>query len=317
MSLRRALLLASFSLALAPQPSAGIDWVIETVDTDGDAGYRGSLALDSRGIPHIIYMEPTGLELRYATKTGATWEIEVVHEGWDGRAGLDAIILPGDIPAFATGGALYVRTGQIWEYEIMDAAGFWCSVVTLGPDGTVYAVSQGAHASQLGHGWLDAIERHDGTWSSPVWLMNTVFWPYDPNASIALDANENPHVSITTTNGDPLRYLHREGGVWSVDELGQGTWSSIAVDSHGSPRIAFYDPVALDLVMATRSNNTWTMTPIDQAHDVGLHPSQVIYNDVSYISYYEHTHGALMYGAFTSPNSFSHSLIDYSTDVKA
>jgi hypothetical protein len=111
--------------------------------------------------------------------------------------------------------------------------------------------------------------------------------------------------------------LHREGGVWSVDELGQGTWSSIAVDSHGSPRIAFYDPVALDLVMATRSNNTWTMTPIDQAHDVGLHPSQVIYNDVSYISYYEHTHGALMYGAFTSPNSFSRSLVDYSADVGA
>lgn len=314
MSLRRALLLVSF--LFVPTPSGAIDWAIETLDTDGGAGYRASLALDSQGIPHIVYLDQTGLEARYATRFDGAWDIQVIGD-WDVRMGPGTIILPGDIPAFTSGGLFYVRSGESWPFEDMGTFGFWCSAVALGPDGTVHGIAQSSWGSGSYIGFVEVVQRHDGVWSPATHLMDTIFYPTEPSQSMAVDANGNPHASFTTTAGDPLRYWHRESGMWLIEEMMPGMWSSIALDAQGSPRISFYDQVGTNLVMATRGGNGWTTTPIDQTGDVGLQPSQAVFNGVSYVSYYDKTNGDLKYAAFAGANQFTITPIDTEGDVGA
>ena len=297
MSPRRALLLASFLLAFVPRPSAGIDWEIETVDTDGNAGYRGSLALDSQGNPHIVYMDLTSWDVRYATKTGATWNVQLVSHSGDYRTSATTVILPGDVPAFTREGRFAVRSGQGWVYEDMGGFSPWSSTVALGTDGAVHGMVQWSWGSGDYMGYVGAVRREETGWSY-VELMETIFLPTEPQASMIVDAQGNPHMSMTTTSGDPLRYWHLEGGNWLFDELVPGTWSSIGLDAQGSPRISFYDPVAQDFVIASRSNNAWVMMHIDWAGNVGLHTSQVVRNGVSCISYYDQTGGDLMFVLF-------------------
>jgi len=62
--------------------SAGIGWVKQTVETDGNLGYDGSLALDTYDQPHLSYVfgknPPDDDEIRYAWYDGTTWNIEIV-----------------------------------------------------------------------------------------------------------------------------------------------------------------------------------------------------------------------------------------------
>ena len=58
------------------------EWVLTTVDADGDVGAFSSLVLGPNGTPHISYTAYFGadrpLELRYATRTEAGWAVELV-----------------------------------------------------------------------------------------------------------------------------------------------------------------------------------------------------------------------------------------------
>jgi len=306
-------LLLGLHLAVAAH---AMDWEIRSVDKDGNAGYRASIAIDSQGRPHVIYMDETSQAIRYAVRDGGIWSKSFVR-GWDRRMGPDALILPGDIPAFTFAGAFVSRPDQTWVFEDMGNDGFWMSAARLGSDGVVYGISQGSIGSGAYIGYVDVVERHNGTWSNPHRLLTTAFYPNYPSASVAVGATQDLYVSLTTHGGEPLRYCHRASGVWSIEPLGPGLWSSIALDSHESPRISFYDQNAMDLVMATRANGAWVLTHLDQTGDVGLYTSQGIWNDISYVSYYDHTNGNLMLATFTDPEHFTVTPIDVDGDVGA
>ena len=65
MLLRRVLLLALIASFFAPRLSHAIDWQIQTVDSDGDTGYKPSLAFDSQGILNVVYIDRTQIKSLY------------------------------------------------------------------------------------------------------------------------------------------------------------------------------------------------------------------------------------------------------------
>jgi len=58
-------------------------WVITTVDNGGSViastGFDPSIALDSRGFPHIAYYDASAQDLRYASWNGTGWDTETVE----------------------------------------------------------------------------------------------------------------------------------------------------------------------------------------------------------------------------------------------
>jgi len=74
------LLCVVFALALAGAAAAG-EWHIETVDTEGIAGYFTSIQLDSSDYPRIAYYDLHNRKLKYARWDGDSWQIRTVDSG--------------------------------------------------------------------------------------------------------------------------------------------------------------------------------------------------------------------------------------------
>jgi hypothetical protein len=58
-------------------------WHIEVVDSAGRSGYYTSIALDSRGFPHISYQERGEMDLKYAFQDEAGWHVMIVVSDGD------------------------------------------------------------------------------------------------------------------------------------------------------------------------------------------------------------------------------------------
>ena len=53
-------------------------WENETVDSQGDVGMRASVALNGNGDPHVAYYDKTNKDLKYATRSGGSWQTGTV-----------------------------------------------------------------------------------------------------------------------------------------------------------------------------------------------------------------------------------------------
>jgi len=229
----------------------GTNWSIETVDSDGDAGYAlTSIALDSNGYPHIAYyVDEYYYDLRYARWNGSDWNIEVVDSS--GNVGLYPFItLDGNDYAHicyyaATNTELrYARwTGTNWSIEALDSPGIvgWDCSIALDSDDHPRISYKDRSNRDLKY----------AEWTGTNWSIEIVA-PIGLHGggllSIALDRNDNPHISyyfwINWSDGD-LRYTRWTGTNWgieTVDSVGDvGTHSSIALDYNDVPHISYYD----------------------------------------------------------------------------
>lgn len=145
---------------------------------------------------------------------------------------------------------------------------------------------------------------------------------------IAFDRDDRLHLAYADRDNGALMYAVRdEDGSWSTpllidaaassDADGGFTYVSLAVNSEGSPAVAYFDGWNGDLLYAEISPRTsnWGVEVIDSRGSTGLYPSLAFgRDDRPAISFYNRTESALMLARSTS-NGFSISAIDSAGDV--
>ncbi|UJR84527.1 hypothetical protein [Sandaracinus amylolyticus] len=196
----------------------GSAWQVEQIDHDG---YRSALAIDARGVLHVVFSRyGTGALVYGQRRADGTWgTIDIDPSGAaseppvslaiDGTGGLHV--------AFhgRSGGLRYAhrpRTGGAWTLETIDADSDGSSAIAADATG-------GAHVAYEHLGMLRyAFRAPGGTWAHE---------PVDAggrHAAIAVDRAGRVHVAhyAAATAARDLRYAHR-----AID----GTWSGAALDT--------------------------------------------------------------------------------------
>jgi len=173
-------------------------------------GTGPSIALDSRGRPHVSY----GAEwaLRHAVLRSGRWRIEIVdsHELSGHPVGLYSSLAIDDADDLHISYALF---GQ-------DMSPPW-------PEDLKYARS------------------HDGVWEYDVPDMRGQLGFY---TSLDLDADGLPHISYSDSDRQALKHVAWDGAKWTVSvvesPVGLGASTSLALDQRGMAHIAYFDGIA-------------------------------------------------------------------------
>lgn len=206
------ILYALVVFAFPSRAVAQIPFHIDTVDADGNAGISVSLALDSQGRPHIAYIEALSQTIRYTVKTGATWTSQPGPGYADLRFSVTLVLDAADNPGITHVGSFFRRVGSSWVSEDMGGFAPWFSTVAQGAGGGLHGVTIWSWGSGEYRGYVSYTERTGSTWSDEI-FTNGPFFPSDPHASLAIDRHGDPHISLTATYGDSVRYWHRTNGI--------------------------------------------------------------------------------------------------------
>lgn len=299
-------------LKYATRTSGG--WIIETVDTDSQAGIDNSLALNSNGYPCISYRYEDGL--RYASWDGSHWNKETIDvTGGDepqyevGKAcslALDSTDAPhiSYIDSYRISILKYATfNGSSWKIYGMSeqACSGYCTQIAVDPSDNVHIVHNDYTQNVMEYihfnpkllpepsiipdppPMLDPGPYY--TANSAAGTPLVVDQGYFP--SIALDDADNPHVAYSGNYG--LMYSYSNGSMWRgevVDLSGWlGLYPSIALDANCNPHITYLDNINHTLKYAWYDGSQWTKQVLDP--EVGSWSSLVIdsrdYPHVAYI----------------------------------
>jgi hypothetical protein len=271
----------------------GVGWAKETVDIGFVTDC--SLALDGQDRPHVSYscaaVVPASHDnphvsdsdagfpnLRYAYRTGATWNISEVpseHPVLSCSLALDSHDRPHiSYATFDIGDASlhYTHwTGSHWDTETVDEDPAVATSLALDSHGyphisytTADLLGSLHYASRMGAGWIKRIVDPDAV----------------SDCSLALDSHDRPHISyfvgtltglsdglasesddeIDITVTGMLKYAYWTGSAWDIETVDEeqetihqvvptdasqiplrtrGKWSSIALDSYDLPHISY------------------------------------------------------------------------------
>ncbi|MHC4478669.1 MAG: hypothetical protein ACYTEL_23795 [Planctomycetota bacterium] len=280
----------------------GGSWNFLVVDSGG-AGRTNSLALDSKGYPHISYSG----SLKYANWTGTSWNIATV-DGTAGTGSHNSIALDGnDYPHISyydsnAHDLKYAKwTGSMWDVQIVDDGGGW----DAGESNSIAIASNGY--PQISYKYEDATDWYlrRASWNGFSWNIETVCLVGPANFldpmynSLALDGNNYAHISYHDNNYN-LKYANWTGSSWAFDiidtDVDVGRYNSLALDGNDLPSISYYDNNNGDLKFANWTGSGWNVEVVDSTGDVGEESSIALdSNGFAHISYYDSSNWRLKY----------------------
>jgi len=296
-------------------------WYISTIDTIGSVGLWTSLALDSVNFPHISY-QGNG-DLKYAYYDGTKWTIEAIDT--DGFAGdyssiaLDNSGLPHISYYDDSNGYLKYayKQGASWFIKVVDSeknSGIYTSIALDSENHPhiSYLYSPSQYSGSLKYAYYDGTKWNISVIDSGSGIVGMY-------TSIALDSNDNPHISYFDSSNKDLKYAYYDGTKWNisiVDSTGDVGWfTSIAIDSNDHPHISYYDMTNGDLRYALFNGSSWNKIIVDSSGDQGWFTSLALdSSDYPHISYYDNFGYNLKY-AYYDGGSWHIEPIDIKGDV--
>jgi hypothetical protein len=219
-----------------------------------------SLALDSRGYPHISYYigypPYRNGRLRYASYNGAAWQFETVDSNTVSvgefpsiavdNAGHPSIVYRGTVaqtPEYAPhddvtwlietaehptfpGSFSYVLkyahyNGATWQIDIVDDSGQVGSSTSLALD-TGGRPHICYNLDTAGGTLVYAYKDISGWYSEAVAVVGAPHYPYD-NVSLALDSTDLPHIGYYDDDDGGLKYAHYNGSAWITETVDSST----------------------------------------------------------------------------------------------
>jgi len=273
---------SSTSLYYASKTTGGT-WTTESVR---QGGYDNQLEVRF-GAPHIAHANGGAWEVYVSSKSGGSWSTDIVDDQNRAASGIGfGIDSGGTFHVLYRKDSiydLYYATGGPgnWSLEQVDANAF-CTINTgeleVASDGTV-------RAAYCSYSRLHFASRSTSSWSQmPVDDARAV-----DDVSLALDAQDNPHIAYFDNDLDDLWYAHHDGSSWTmtlVDETGRvGEYNEIAVDAAGRPHISYYDASRTALKYATFDGTAWRIATVESSGDVGKYTAIKVSSGSPHITY--------------------------------
>lgn len=249
-----------------------------------------SMALDSEGVPHITYLPGDG-SLAYVVRTeGAVdgpWSTEpdaIIGSGSiadDNVLMLDANDVPHVVYLYYAG-LEYATTGEgNWVdsalYERTAPNSVAMASLALDSNGDPHVTFETTEyvEDEYGAMWVKSLSyataTHDGgqiSWqTTKLKSSNTVSYG---GSSLALDAEDHPHIAFVSDTGD-LMYMTHDGNGWEealvVGSAGGQAVPRIAIGSDGNPRIVYRSTSSDGLrpYFASFDGSSWDVALIDAA----------------------------------------------------
>jgi hypothetical protein len=212
--------------------------------------------------------------LRLASWSGGSWLIDKVDDEESAGATPSLVLDDEDDPVIAywnfwphpEAGALKIaRWEEVnWTFEVVNNHTDGITSMVLDSNGLPrLAYMDAPNPGDYPHLWF-ASKNPNGSWNyEPVDTNDSLRYP-----SLAIDTKDLYHISYEEL-GTELRYAHWNGTNWTIEIVDTdgvvGAWSSIKVDKSGRPHIAYYDGTHGNVKYATKSNNSWNKTSIDNS----------------------------------------------------
>jgi len=267
-----------------------------SLDSTDYVGERSSLAIDSNDNLHVAYYDETSDNLEYMTYSAPVPPVisyspsEFNLTNNTPMATLSPTNTGGPIGAFST-----VWGGTNTTLDTVGFTGEFNSIAVDSNDKTHVAYYYAYNSGTIE-------DLRYGTDKSGSWVFTTLDSTDSVGmyTSIALDSNDNVHISYYDDTNNDLKYATDKSGSWvytTIDFTGDvGKDTSIAVDSNDSIHISYYDATNSDLKYGTDKNGSWVLTSVDTPGDVGQHSAIATdSNDDVHISYNDVSNGDLKY----------------------
>ncbi|MCP4228586.1 MAG: T9SS type A sorting domain-containing protein [bacterium] len=215
---------------------------------------NSSIAIDSKGNPHISYYEASGSNLKYCYWNGSTWIISTVDSKGDCGFFSSLELSSNDRPHISYTDTTNEKLnyafwdGSTWRIYVVDDIAH--SALADGRNDIELDEYDRPHISYDGLNAPDTNALKYAYWISRTWTIETISDIYTGMSahSLALDSNNDPHISYAIFSNNHLKYAYKSGSSWSIstvpDAEAIASLTSIEVDSDNYPHIAFHMEVA-------------------------------------------------------------------------
>jgi len=168
---------------------------------------------------------------------------------------------------------------------VLDSTG--CAHIAYHTDDSGYL----KYARYTGSSWQ--VETVDNTVGLGYWGGYSV--------SLALDAQQRPHIVYHDGDQNDLKYARYNGTAWSIEKVDSDSIvsSSMALDSNGRPHISYKSDSDMVLKYAYFDGTDWQIETVDSAYNVGVWSSLALDSgERLHISYYDANNRDLKYAYY-------------------